>query len=187
MGLMGPGPDFSVVMKNSLANGRKAGVLTALGIGSGMVIHISYCVLGLGFLLGQDSPVIFWIRILGCICLIYLGIRCLTSKPPDPEAAGEKMKTNRSCYYQGLITNLLNPNAVLFFISLFSTLISQNPMFIVCMVGLTMILVAVIWFSFVSYLFSFHVMNKAFMQNANLVNRALGVILIAFGIRILLL
>jgi threonine/homoserine/homoserine lactone efflux protein len=189
MALISPGADFSVTLKNSIASGRKAGILTALGISVGNMIHISYIIFGLGVLLKPESKFILVLRVLGCIYLIYLGMQCLMSKKPTENKIREdekKTESKRTWFSQGLITNLLNANCPLFMISVFSTLISQS-MSVVLIVGIIVPLMAFTWFSIVSSVFSIGPVHRTFMHNATLINRALGILLIAFGIRILLL
>lgn len=189
MALISPGADFSVTLKNALGSGRKAGILTALGISTGNIIHISYIVVGLGVLLSPDSKFIVALRIMGCIYLFYLGVQCLISKKPTEKkirAEEKKAESKRTWFYQGLITNLLNANCPLFMISIFSTLMNQPKMSILA-VGIIVPCIAFVWFSIVSIFFSISAIHKVFMQNALLINRSLGVLLIAFGIRILFL
>jgi len=189
LGVISPGPDFSVVVKNSLTKGRKEGLLTALGIASGMTIHITYSILGMGLLLGPESPIIKWIKVLGACYLIYLGIRSIlsTSTSQKTEKASVKPKTKRSWYYEGLFTNLLNPHAALFLISIISSIIDENSLLIVTLTGFCIALTGLSWFTIVSVIFSFKTISKRFLQHTNLINRMLGLVLIAFGLRLLVL
>lgn len=189
LGVLSPGADFSVVVKNSLTKGRKEGLLTALGIATGVTVHITYSVLGLGLLLRGDAPLIKWIKILGGCYLIYLGLRSIISTAVESktEAKRTKPKTKRSWYYEGLLTNLLNAQAGLFIISIISSIVGENPLWVVFLVGFTMALAALSWFTVVSVIFSFKAMSDRFLAHTNLLNRMLGLVLIAFGIRILLL
>jgi len=188
LGVISPGPDFSVVVKNSLTKGRKEGLLTALGIASGVAIHVTYSVLGMGLLLAADSPVFKWIRILGSFYLIYLGLKSLlSSSSQKTEKDTARPKSKRSWYYEGLLTNLLNPHASLFLISIISSIIGENPILIVALAGFCIVLTAALWFTIVSVIFSFKTISKRFMQHTGLINRMLGLVLIAFGLRLLVL
>lgn len=186
MALISPGADFSVTLKNSIASGRKAGVLTALGITLGNIIHITYIVFGLGVLLKPESKAIFFIKLLGCIYLIYLGVQCLRSKPVEGGNVVSDVKSKKTWFYQGLMTNLLNANCPLFMISIFSTLMSE-PKTVIALVAVLVPLMCVVWFSIVSFVFSIGPVHRTFMQNVVFINRALGVLLIAFALRLLLL
>ena len=100
MGVISPGADFSVVVKNSLTKGRKEGLLTALGIATGVLVHLTYSILGLGLLIGDNPPIIHWIKICGGSYLIYLGIRSIVSTAIEPKSSDQKtkIKTKRSWY-----------------------------------------------------------------------------------------
>src|SRR3954449_8055528 len=77
---LSPGPDFVVVMKNSLGIGRKYGIATALGIASALIVHITYTILGFSIIL-EKSPVIFnVIKIIGAAYLLWLGWQGIRSK-----------------------------------------------------------------------------------------------------------
>jgi threonine/homoserine/homoserine lactone efflux protein len=188
-GVISPGADFSIVVKNSLTQGRKEGLLTALGVSTGVFIHLTYSILGLGLLIGNNPSIIYWIKILGGTYLIYLGLRSIISTTIESKSEDKrtKIKTKRSWYYEGLLTNLLNPQAALFLISIISSMIAVNPLMIIALAGFTMTLMALSWFTIVSVIFSFKAMSTRFLQHTNLINRMLGLVLIAFGLRIIIL
>lgn len=188
LGMISPGADFSMVVKNSLTKGRKEGLLTALGIATGIAIHVTYSILGLGLLLGAESPVLQWIKVLGGCYLIYLGVKSLiASSSKKIEKHSTKPKTKRSWYYEGLFTNLLNPQAGLFLISIISSIIVENSLLIVALTGFCIVLTGLSWFTIVSVIFSFKAISNRFMQHTNLINRMLGLVLIVFGLRLMLL
>jgi threonine/homoserine/homoserine lactone efflux protein len=162
LGVISPGADFSVVVKNSLTKGRKEGLLTALGIATGITIHLTYSIFGLGIILNQNPSLIQWIKILGGFYLMYLGVRSLIGSTgiAKPEEKRTKPKTKRSWYYEGLLTNLLNPQAALFLISIISSMMGNNPLSIVLLAGLVMALTGLSWFTIVSVIFSFKAMSN---------------------------
>lgn len=185
MALISPGADFSITLKNSITGGRKAGVLTALGISLGNLIHITYIVFGLGVLLKPESKAVAVIKMFGAIYLIYLGIQCLRSKPVEGGNVMSDVKSKRTWFYQGLMTNLLNANCPLFMISVFSTLMAE-PKSVIAIVGIIVPLMCVVWFSAVSFLFSMGPVHRTFMKNVLLINRVLGLLLIAFAFKLIL-
>lgn len=183
--LVSPGPDFSIVMKNALGMGRKEGFLTALGIGLGFLIHVSYCIFGLSYV--AETPfLITWIRILGSLYLIYLGFKSFRIKSSTVTIGNNSNSTKKTWFFQGFFTNLLNPNVVIVFISIFSSLIHQvNPTKITA-IGACVVLMAFSWFSIVSYVFSFEAMNRLFSRYMGVINHVFGLVLIVFGCQILL-
>src|SRR5437764_750178 len=75
-----PGPDFALVTKNSILHSRRSGFFTSLGIGTAILIHITYCVLGLGAIISQSVLLFSIIKFIGAIYLLYLGITAILTK-----------------------------------------------------------------------------------------------------------
>ena len=78
--LISPGPDFAVVVKNSVVYSRKTALLTALGISLGILVHVTYILLGLGFVIAKTPWLLFSIKCLGAATLFSLGFRALKQK-----------------------------------------------------------------------------------------------------------
>ena len=76
-----PGPDFAMVSRNGLLLSRRAGVLTAVGIGMGVLVHVCYTLLGLGLVLQQTLWLFSALKLAGAAYLVYLGVKMLRSKP----------------------------------------------------------------------------------------------------------
>jgi len=74
-----PGPDFFVVMKNSLNFGVRVGVATAIGIACALIVHIAYTVMGFAFLLQQSAGLFYAIQLAGALYLLWLGFGALTA------------------------------------------------------------------------------------------------------------
>ena len=184
VGLLSPGPDFSLVVKNALTKGRYQGYMTALGIALGVSIHISYCVI-LGLILEQYlSHILPVIKVMGGTYLIYLGIKSLFLSPTKKIVLEQEI-IDRDSFKQGLVTNLLNPNAILFFISIFSGLLGARSFLSVSRLGVCMIAIAMVWFLWVAYIFSTRVVDKIYQEYMNQINKLFGVILIFFGLQLL--
>ena len=83
--LASPGPDFAIVVKNSLVHSKKAGMMTALGIATGETIHLSYILLGVGIIISKNIWILNSIKILGMLYLTYIGIKMLRAKKVDPK------------------------------------------------------------------------------------------------------
>ncbi|SQI36749.1 Threonine efflux protein [Serratia plymuthica] len=77
LAVISPGPDFAMVSRNSLLLSRRAGVLTACGIGAGVVIHVSYTLVGVGVLIQQSLWLFTLLKAIGAAYLIYLGVGML--------------------------------------------------------------------------------------------------------------
>lgn len=112
-----PGPDMLYVIANSIGLGRKAGVVSALGIGGGTVVHTSAGALGLSALL-TSSPLAFdAVRYAGAAYLLYLGIRALASKETKTVVGEVRAVPLGAVFRQGVATNVLNPKVALFFLA----------------------------------------------------------------------
>jgi RhtB (resistance to homoserine/threonine) family protein len=188
-GVMSPGPDFAIVLKNSVGLGRRAGLFTSLGVGIGVSVHMIYCVLGLGVVVSQSILVFNIIKLLGAAYLIYIGFRSLRAQPMKSiqVSAAEQSKnlTDRKLFTMGFITNALNPKATIFFLSLFSVVINpETPIFVQTIYGLWMVCATIIWFSLVSIFFSKDSVRAVFQRLGHWFERVMGTLLILLGLRL---
>lgn len=113
-----PGNDMLYVIARSSGQGTKAGIISALGIGAGCIIHILAAVIGLSTLIAQSATAFDIIKYIGAAYLIYLGVKSVLSKK-NSVAIDTKLKTlsYRKIFWQGFITNVLNPKVALFFLA----------------------------------------------------------------------
>lgn len=129
-----PGPDTAYIIGRSVAQGRGAGLMSALGICTGCCVHSIACAFGLTALLAASAMAFTVIKFAGAIYLIYLGVRLAFAPVAKAQAApGESgqpaVQTARSLkqlYLQGFWTNVLNPKVVLFFVSFFPQFVSSE-------------------------------------------------------------
>lgn len=188
---LSPGPDFVIVMKNSLGIGRKHGIATALGIASALIIHVAYTVLGFSIIL-EKWPVVFsLIKLLGAIYLLWLGWKGIRSKalPLNSNNLNTQEKSSKSSifkgYCEGFLCNLLNPKAPLFFLSVFSQFIGNNtPNLVGWIYGCEIIIIIGVWFSLLAILISNNYFKKIYQQKMHWFDRALGIVLIIFAFTI---
>ena len=187
--VMSPGPDFVVIAKQSIRQGRRIAIYTALGIGTGILIHISYCLIGIGFFASKSTYALETIKILGAFYLIYIGISTIIVKNKLEINKKNKTKTNVSFYSSftlGFLTNILNPKATLFFLSLYSVIIKPDTTFLVqAIYGIWMAIVTALWFCFLSIILTNEIILKTFHKFSDRISLVLGFILIIFGIRLL--
>jgi RhtB (resistance to homoserine/threonine) family protein len=187
LGAMLPGPDFAVVTKNSLFHSRKSGLFTSLGVGAAIIIHMSYCVLGLGFVISSSLILFNLIKYVGASYLIYLGINALFSKQPNkifPHQKGKKSQlSNFVSFRQGFLCNLLNPKATLFFLSLFTVIIRPDtPIHWEIIYGIEISFIAILWFCSLTMILSHPHIKNALENVEKYITKFLGVSLIGFGV-----
>jgi RhtB (resistance to homoserine/threonine) family protein len=187
---MSPGPDFFLVMKNSLAHGKKIGIATAAGIGTALTFHATYTVLGLTIIIQSYTWLFKILQALGAAYLAYLGIggiRALFqvqklefSATTAPAAA----KSVWQGFKNGLFCNLLNPKAFLFFLGIFSQLLSSNTAkWIEWVYAFEIVLATSLWFVFLSMAISTAFFRRIYGQTQKIIDGIFGGILMYFSYR----
>lgn len=182
-----PGPDFAVVLRESVTRGRPAGIFTALGVGSGIVLHVSYSLLGIGLLISQSILLFSLLKWLAAAYLIYIGVRALRAKPLPAGGTFASLapRPPRAAFMGGLVVNGLNPKATLFFVSLFTLVIDPHtPLLIQLGYGLYLVLATALWFCLVAVLFSQTRVRAGFLRLGHWFERSTGLVLIALGVRV---
>ncbi|RJG10406.1 LysE family translocator [Pseudomonas cavernicola] len=184
-----PGPDFAVVVRESVANGRRAGTWTALGVGSAIFLHVAYSLLGIGLIVSQSIVLFNALKWLAAAYLLYIGIKALRAKPADP-CAGEMStlaveRTPRGAFTAGFVTNGLNPKATLFFLSLFTVVINPHtPLLVQAGYGVYLAAATASWFCLVAWLFSQQRVRAGFTRMGHWFDRMMGVVLIGLGVKV---
>ena len=187
-----PGADFAVILRQSIVHGRRAAIMTGLGMGFSLLFHISYTILGLGIIVSKSLMLFAMIKWAGVAYLVYLGIKSFREpgfKVHDIEVTAEDREpvSMLKCIGMGFITNALNPKPVLFFLSLFSTLVHQDtPVLIQFSYGIGMATALVAWFAGVSYFFTVKSIRDRFIASGKWFNRITGAALVGFGFRLAL-
>ncbi len=125
-----PGPDMLYVISRSLGQGRRAGIVSALGIGAGTLVHTFVAAIGLSAIL-LSLPIAYeLIRYAGAAYLVYLGLRMLLVKNIGRATSEPGGSTNnyslRSLFRQGVTTNVLNPKVALFFLAFLPQFVDQS-------------------------------------------------------------
>lgn len=114
-----PGPDTLYIVGRSSTLGLRAGAVAALGIGSGVLVHLCAAALGLSAILAASATAFTVVKIIGAVYLVYVGISLLRSKnsPSSPPALARRPIGLRGIFIQGFLTNALNPKVALFFLA----------------------------------------------------------------------
>lgn len=188
LAVMSPGPDFVMITRNSLIYSRRTGIYSALGLSLGILIHVFYSLVGIGFIISQSIILFNIIKFIGAGYLIYLGVKSLTAKSSKTDLSIQNHKKDISrlaAISIGFITNLTNPKVTLFFLSLFTLIVTPStPLFVKIIMGAEMSLVTFLWFAFVAYLTSHHLVKSKVSRVQHFAERFIGVILIALGIKV---
>jgi threonine/homoserine/homoserine lactone efflux protein len=151
-----PGPDIIYVLTQSISNGKKFGVITALGLVSGIIVHTSLIALGVSNLLIQSETLFLIIKILGALYLFFLAFKVYKSPVNITISEKEIVKGNFITLFKtGFWMNVLNPKVSLFFLAFFPGFIDisrGNITFQIYILGLLFIIQAFVIFSIVSIL-----------------------------------
>jgi len=188
LGAMLPGPDFAIVTKNSLLHSRMAGYFTSLGIGAAILVHMSYCMLGLALVIASSLLLFSLIKYIGASYLIYLGLNSLFSKQSKKLFSANKKakKTELSpfvAFRQGFLCNLLNPKATLFFLSIFTVVIKpETPLHWEMLYAMEIFFIATLWFCCLTVILSHPSIKRALEKAEKYIARFLGLFLIGFGV-----
>lgn len=193
LAVMSPGPDFAMVLRNSVVYSRRTGVLAAMGLGMGILLHVTYSLLGIGLIISQSILLFNTIKLLGAAYLIYIGLKSLLAKPASASDEVESLLhevkdlPRLQAIRMGFLTNALNPKATLFFLALFTQVINpQTALGIKMLYGVEMSLATFAWFSFVAIVLTHQSINKVFTNIKPKLEKAFGVILVALGLKVAL-
>jgi RhtB (resistance to homoserine/threonine) family protein len=189
--IISPGPDFAVVVKNSLTHGRVSGFYTALGVAIANLCHVAINLFGIGVVIAQSMVAFTIMKILGVAYLLYLGYKGLRAKPTVAADKSEvALTTNKTRehngFYSGLLNCLLNPKACLFFLSFFSVMLSPaTAISTQIFYGAWISSMALVWFIVVACFFTSPVIGKKIDSFKHWLERFTGGILILLGIKLL--
>ncbi len=190
LGLISPGPDFIMCVRNSLAYSRRTGIWTAIGFGGGIAVHIFYSLAGLALVISKSILLFNSIKLLGAGYLIYIGLKSFFSKSSKIDLGEQQKKADisrLSALKIGFLTNILNPKATLFFLSLFTLVISPNtPSPVMAIMSAIMVVNTILWFSLVATFLTQKRIRSIFEKFQGVFNKTLGGLLIALGVKVAL-
>jgi len=186
-----PGPDFILVSQQTLSHGKKAGFMCSIGIALGLSIHIIYSALGLAAIIANSSTTLWVIKILGGSYLLYLGFQGIRAKASSAITKQVNAETlmKRSALKNvgvGFLCNALNPKAPIYFVALFTVVLSPDlPLLHLVIYGLWMMVIQLAWFSSVVVLLSRPKINEKFQLLGHWIDRILGGAMILIGLKII--
>lgn len=191
--VISPGPDFFIVLKNSLSYSRKSGFMTSFGIVMALIIHFTYTIAGIGILIAESPLLYNVIKYAGVAYLFYVGVGSIISsfKKTSSIQMDYSRLTNQitplNAFMQGFLTNLLNPKVALFLISLFSQFIDPNtPIFVRIEYAAINWIIALAWFLTLSYLVTAQKLLGKINQFRLYIDRVMGGVLTLLGLKLLL-
>ena len=185
-----PGPDFIIVTRQSIRSGRTAAIFTSLGIASGILVHSFAAMTGLTYIISSNPLVFLYLKIIASIYLGYLGFISIFNSSSITQYTSDQSTSNQNFLYSyriGFITNVLNPKAILFFITVFSIVVdSSTSVLSLGIYGAYMSIATFIWFTFVSYIFTNTTLINKYRNSLPIFEKILGCILLLIASQILL-
>jgi threonine/homoserine/homoserine lactone efflux protein len=149
-----PGPNMIYLVARSLSEGRRAGLLSALGIETGTLVHTTAAAVGLSALLASSATAFAVVKYAGAAYLVYLGLRTLLARDGGSErtAAAPPRLSGRHVYRQALLTQVLNPKVAIFFLAFLPQFVSPDaPSPLLHMLLLSAVFMAMTFAVFVVY------------------------------------
>jgi len=189
--MLSPGPDLILVLRNTWIGGRRAGAATCLGILTGNLFHMTYCALGLGWLIVQSVVLYSAVKYAGAAYLLFLGIQGLRARaesqgsvaPVDTEVVDGG--TGRRPFAQGLVNNLLNAKGALFYLGIFTQVIEPGaPASEVALLVLAMWTTSALFWVFFVRAVAAGALRDLLERFRVAIERTFGAILIALGVRV---
>ncbi|HTN96529.1 MAG TPA: LysE family translocator [Nordella sp.] len=188
--IVSPGADLAMVMRQSLVSGRRAAIITSFGIGSALMVHVTYTILGLGLVISQSITLFNIVKWCGVAYLVYIGVKSLRAGKTDMTVSTggetpERRQSTVKAFGLGFAANALNPKAVFFFLSIFSTVVNAHtPMAVKFGYGLVMASCLILWFVGVSLFMTTPRMRAGFSRASQWINRASGLVFIGLGLKL---
>ena len=148
--LTSPGPDTAIVIRQVSIHGRLEGIKTSLGIGFGILVHCILAISGISLLILANDLYKFVISLIGGMYILYLGLTMYLSGNVQSSDNNSKISKNNS-FYIGLITNIFNIKAFLFFVSLFAILMESLNGIYFYLYPIYFSITSALWFIFLSF------------------------------------
>ena len=185
-----PGPDMLYVISRGVTQGRRAGMLSALGVICGILVHTTAAAFGLTLILQTSASAFLIVKTLGAIYLIYLGVKSWRDKSTFSVQTSAPSLSFQRVFWQGVLSNVLNPKVAIFFLAFLPQFVdkgSGNVPFQMVMLGLTFACFGLCFLLVIGY--SSGKIGRLLTrrpQYAEFLQRLAGGILIGLGIRLAL-
>jgi RhtB (resistance to homoserine/threonine) family protein len=184
-----PGPDTAYILGRSIAQGREAGVASALGICVGSIFHTCAAALGLSAILATSALAFGAIKLLGGAYLIFLGIKMLFDRRKHLSLPSNfRRRTTTAAFRQGILTNVLNPKVALFFLAFLPQFIdpaSNIKVLAFLILGFTFVTTGTIWCLVLAWFASaFSERLRANETIGQWLNRTAGALFVFLGLRL---
>lgn len=204
-----PGPDFALILKQSLRYNRRIAIYTSFGIAAGIIVHVTYSLVGIGLLIASDERLFTALKYIAASYFCYIAWHCLRAKKPSNEPAVAESKVTdknnvdaqvssqhnslsdipsaKKAFFSGFLINALNVKATLFFVSLFSVVIAPETLLSIKIAyGAYLVAATGTWFCFLSYMLTHEKVRFVLQRKGYVIDRIMGGILLILAIQLVL-
>ena len=181
--VVSPGPDTALIIRQVARRGRLSGYYAGLGIGTGVFIHSIFASSGISLIVLSNANLKFIISLLGGLYLIYIGSLSFMSK--NNNAHQDIHEYDASSFFKGLLTNLLNIKAFIFFVSLFTIIDSSLNGIWLVLYPLYFSIMTMTWFCFLSFILTSPKLNILFNKYDAQIEKVSSAFLLFIGLLII--
>ncbi|EOC0061450.1 LysE family transporter [Cronobacter turicensis] len=190
LGMLSPGPDFFLVIKNAARYPRSAAMMTAAGVIAGVVTHMTYCVAGIAVVITTTPWLFGALKYVGAAYLVWLGINALLARGTISlalDGVAQESTSLKKAFIQGYLCNLLNPKATLFFLAMFTQVLNVNSglMEKLWYAGIIVAL-TLVWWPLLVLLIQSQPVRRGLTKAQKVIDKLLGGMLLALGIKVAL-
>ncbi|MCB5166233.1 LysE family transporter [Streptomyces bambusae] len=184
LAVISPGADFAMVVRNSYLYGRPTGLLAAAGVAAGVLVHVTYTMLGVGLLIASSTALFTAIKLAGAAYLVYIGVRTFRARADlTVDLESKPQLSPLGALRSGFLTNVLNPKTTLFVVSTFTQVVNPGtPVWQQAGYGLFMSFAHLAWFGAVALFFSDARLRNRMLKAQKALNRAIGSVLVGLGV-----
>ncbi|MEU9752827.1 LysE family transporter [Streptomyces althioticus] len=188
LAVIAPGADFAMVVRNSYLYGRRTGLLGAAGVAAGVLLHVTYTMLGVGLLIASSAFLFSVVKLTGAAYLVYIGVRTFRTRAEvTVDLEHRTGLTPLAALRTGFLTNVLNPKTTLFVVSTFAQVVDPGtPLLQQAGYGLFMSLAHLLWFGVVALFFSHDRMRGLMLRGQRVLNKVIGTALAGLGVSLAL-
>ncbi len=208
-----PGPDFALILKQSIRYNRRIALYTSFGIAAGIIVHVTYSLVGIGLLIASDERLFTALKYIAASYFCYIAWHCIRAEKPvikeltkpltqqevgqEPKAPADlgdenstidvKIPSAKKAFFSGFLINALNVKATLFFVSLFSVVIAPETLLSIKIAyGAYLVAATGAWFCFLSYMLTQERVRYILQRKGYILDRVMGVVLLILAIQLVL-
>ncbi|WP_038859598.1 LysE family transporter [Cronobacter sakazakii] len=190
LGMLSPGPDFFLVIKNAARYPRSAAMMTAAGVIAGVVTHMTYCVAGIAVVITTTPWLFGALKYVGAAYLVWLGVNALLARGTTSlalDGVAQESTSLKKAFIQGYLCNLLNPKATLFFLAMFTQVLNVNSglMEKLWYAGI-IVAMTLVWWPLLVLLIQSQPVRRGLTKAQKVIDKLLGGMLLALGIKVAL-